>query len=86
MPQVNVAEANFTLAAEQLKRAETLIQSAIIAQRAGVQWCEAHLAAQGTLETAHVILALEELGLEYSQNVVRNMAGRMNPRDASART
>lgn len=75
--QIDVAEASFDFAQEQLQRAEALVGNGTIPQSVVDQRREAFLAAQGTLEQARAALELAELDLEYSE-IRAPMSGRID--------
>ncbi|MEX0309806.1 MAG: efflux RND transporter periplasmic adaptor subunit [Tateyamaria sp.] len=73
--QIDVAEATFEFASEQLERAEALIGNGTIPQSVLDERREAFLAAQGALEQARAAVELAELDLEFSE-IRAPMAGR----------
>ncbi|WP_299297027.1 efflux RND transporter periplasmic adaptor subunit [uncultured Tateyamaria sp.] len=75
--QIDVAEATFTFAEEQLQRAEALIGNGTIPQSVVDERREAFLSSQGALEQARAALELAELDLEYSE-IRAPMAGRID--------
>ncbi|WP_299678759.1 efflux RND transporter periplasmic adaptor subunit [uncultured Roseobacter sp.] len=75
--QIDVAEATYDFASEQLERAQSLIQNGNIPQSTVDERREAYLAAQGGLEQARAAVELAELDLEYSQ-IRAPMAGRID--------
>jgi len=75
--QIDVAEATFTFAEEQLQRAEALIGNGTIPQSVVDERREAFLSAQGAREQARAALELAELDLEYSE-IRAPMAGRID--------
>ncbi|MGZ2257220.1 efflux RND transporter periplasmic adaptor subunit [Roseobacter sp. A03A-229] len=75
--QIDVAEATYDFAEEQLERAQSLVQNGNIPQSTVDERREAYLAAQGGLEQARAALELAELDLEYSQ-ISAPMAGRID--------
>ncbi len=75
--QIDVAEATFTFADEQLERAQNLIGNGTIPQSTLDQRREAYLQAQGALEQARAALELASLDVEYAQ-VRAPMAGRID--------
>lgn len=77
--QIDVAEATYAFASEQLERAQALIQNGNIPQSTVDQRREAYLAAQGSLEQARAALELAQLDYEYSQ-IRAPMAGRIDRR------
>lgn len=77
--QIDVAEATYEFAAEQLERAQSLIQNGNIPQSTVDQRREAYLAAQGALEQGRAALELAQLDYEYSQ-IRAPMAGRIDRR------
>lgn len=77
--QIDVAEAAYEFAAEQLERAQSLIQNGNIPQSTVDQRREAYLAAQGALEQGRAALELAQLDYEYSQ-IRAPMAGRIDRR------
>ena len=75
--RIDVAEATFAFAEDQLERAESLIANGNIAQSVLDSRKEAFLAAQGALEQARASLELAELDLEYSQ-ITAPISGRID--------
>ncbi|MFL4470584.1 efflux RND transporter periplasmic adaptor subunit [Tateyamaria armeniaca] len=75
--QIDVAEATYAFASEQLERAQNLIDNGNIPQSTVDQRREAFLSAQGALEQARASLELASLDVEYSQ-VRAPMAGRID--------
>lgn len=75
--QIDVAEATFDFAEEQLERAEALITNGNIPQSVVDERREAFLSAQGNLEQSRAALELAELDLEYSQ-ITAPMSGRID--------
>lgn len=75
--RIDVAEATFAFAEDQLERAESLIANGNIAQSVLDSRKEAYLAAQGALEQARASLELAELDLEYSQ-ITAPISGRID--------
>ena len=73
--QIDVAEATFEFASEQLERAEALIGNGTIPQSVLDERQEAFLAARGALEQARAAVELAELDLEFSE-IRAPMAGR----------
>ena len=65
--QIDVAEASYKFALEQLQRAEALVGNGTISQSVLDERREAFLAAQGALEQARATIELAELDLEYSE-------------------
>ncbi|WP_299621816.1 efflux RND transporter periplasmic adaptor subunit [uncultured Tateyamaria sp.] len=74
---IDVAQATYDFAEEQLERAEALIANGNIPQSTVDARREAFLSAQGTLEQSRAALELAELDLEYSQ-ITAPMAGRID--------
>ncbi|MGC3938681.1 efflux RND transporter periplasmic adaptor subunit [Roseobacter sp. EG26] len=75
--QIDIAQATFDFAAEQLERAEALIRNGNIAQSVVDERREVYLSAQGSLEQARAALELAQLDLEYSE-IRAPMAGRID--------
>lgn len=75
--QIDVAQATFDFALEQLQRAESLITNGNIAQSSLDSRREAYLSAKGTLEQSRADLELAQLDLEYSQ-IRAPMSGRID--------
>lgn len=75
--QIDVAEATYDFASEQLERASTLIANGNIAQSVLDQRRESFLAAQGALEQARAALELAQLDVEYSE-ITAPMSGRID--------
>lgn len=75
--QIDVAQATYDFAEEQLQRAESLIANGNIAQSSLDSRREAYLAAQGTLEQTRAALELAQLDLEYSE-IKAPMSGRID--------
>lgn len=75
--QLNVAEASFDFAQEQLQRAEALVGNGTIPQSLLDQRRETFLGAQGALEQARAAIELAELDLEYSE-IRAPMSGRID--------
>ena len=77
--QLDVAEASFDFAQEQLQRAEALVGNGTIPQSLLDERREAFLATQGALEQARAAIELAELDLEYSE-IRAPMSGRIDRR------
>ncbi|MCV3272830.1 efflux RND transporter periplasmic adaptor subunit [Roseobacter sinensis] len=77
--QIDVAEATYDFASEQLERAQSLVQNGNIPQSTVDERREAYLAAQGGLEQARAALELAQLDVEYSE-IRAPMAGRIDRR------
>lgn len=75
--QIDVAQATYDFALEQLQRAESLITNGNIAQSSLDSRREAYLSAKGTLEQSRADLELAQLDLEYSQ-IRAPMSGRID--------
>lgn len=75
--QIDVAEATFEFASEQLERAQALIGNGTIPQSVLDERREAYLAAQGALEQARAAVELAELDLEFSE-IRAPMSGRID--------
>ena len=75
--QIDVAQATYDFAREQLERAQSLVTNGNIAQSTLDSRRETYLAAQGALEQARATLELAQLDLEYSQ-ITAPMAGRID--------
>ena len=75
--QIDVADATFEFAAEQLERAEKLIANGNIAQASVDDRREAFLAASGGLEQARAAEQSAEIDLEYTE-IRAPMSGRIN--------
>ncbi|WP_299613419.1 efflux RND transporter periplasmic adaptor subunit [uncultured Tateyamaria sp.] len=75
--QIDVADATFDFASEQLERARALIGNGTIPQSVLDERREAFLAAQGALEQARAAVELAELDLEFSE-IRAPMAGRVD--------
>lgn len=75
--QIDVAQASYEFAEEQLERATALIGNGTIPQSVVDERREAFLAAQGAREQARATLELAELDLEFSE-IKAPMAGRIN--------
>ncbi|MEP2641070.1 efflux RND transporter periplasmic adaptor subunit [Roseobacter sp.] len=75
--QIDVAEATFAFSAEQLERAQSLVQNGNIPQSTVDERREAYLSAQGGLEQARAALELAQLDIEYS-HIRAPMAGRID--------
>lgn len=75
--QIDVAEASYAFASEQLERAQSLIQNGNIPQSTVDQRRESYLSAQGALEQGRAALELAQLDFEYSQ-IRAPMAGRID--------
>jgi RND family efflux transporter MFP subunit len=65
--RIDVAEATFEFAQEQLDRAEALVGNGTISQSVLDERREAFLSAQGALEEARAALELAELDVEYTE-------------------
>lgn len=78
--QIDVAEATYDFAQEQLERAQSLVRNGNIPQSTVDERREAYLSAQGGLEQARAQLELAELDVEYSQ-IRAPMAGRIDRRE-----
>ncbi|WP_298838066.1 efflux RND transporter periplasmic adaptor subunit [uncultured Roseobacter sp.] len=74
--QIDVAQATFDFADDQLRRAEALVTNGNISQSAVDSRREAYLSAQGALEQARAALELAQLDVEYSQ-ITAPMSGRI---------
>ncbi|GGX59189.1 MexE family multidrug efflux RND transporter periplasmic adaptor subunit [Tateyamaria omphalii] len=75
--RIDVAEATYEFATEQLERAQALIGNGNIPQSVLDERREAYLAAQGGLEEARAALELAELDLEFSE-IRAPMSGRID--------
>ncbi|MEM8655779.1 MAG: efflux RND transporter periplasmic adaptor subunit [Pseudomonadota bacterium] len=75
--QIDVANATFDFASEQLERAEALIGNGTIPQSVLDERREAYLSAQGALEQARAAVELAELDLEFSE-IRAPMSGRID--------
>ncbi|WP_299704034.1 efflux RND transporter periplasmic adaptor subunit [uncultured Tateyamaria sp.] len=75
--QIDVADATYEFATEQLERAQALIGNGTIPQSVLDERREAYLAAQGALEQARAALELAELDLEFSE-IRAPMSGRID--------
>lgn len=75
--QIDVAQATYEFAEEQLERASSLIANGNIAQSVLDQRREAFLSAQGALEQARAALELAQLDIEYSE-ITAPMSGRID--------
>ncbi|MEL7131786.1 MAG: efflux RND transporter periplasmic adaptor subunit [Pseudomonadota bacterium] len=75
--QIDVANATFDFASEQLERAEALIGNGTIPQSVLDERREGFLAAQGALEQARAAVELAELDLEFSE-IRAPMSGRID--------
>ncbi|WP_299550269.1 efflux RND transporter periplasmic adaptor subunit [uncultured Tateyamaria sp.] len=75
--QIDVANATYEFATEQLERAQALIGNGTIPQSVLDERREAYLAAQGALEQARAALELAELDLEFSE-IRAPMSGRID--------
>lgn len=75
--RIDVAEATYDFAEDQLERAERLISNGNISQSVLDSRREIFLAAQGALEEARASLELAELDLEYS-TITAPIAGRID--------
>ncbi|MBW4707116.1 efflux RND transporter periplasmic adaptor subunit [Roseobacter sp. YSTF-M11] len=75
--QIDIAEATYDFASEQLERAQSLISNGNIAQSVLDERREGYLSAQGALEQARAALELAQLDLEYSE-IRAPMAGRID--------
>lgn len=75
--QIDVAQATYDFAEEQLQRAQSLIANGNIAQSVLDSRREAFLGAQGNLERSRADLELAQLDLEYSQ-IIAPMSGRID--------
>lgn len=75
--RIDVAEATYEFATEQLERAQALIGNGTIPQSVLDERREAYLAAQGALEEARAALELAQLDLEFSE-IRAPMSGRID--------
>lgn len=75
--QIDVADATYAFATEQLERAQALIGNGTIPQSVLDERREAYLSAQGALEQARAALELAQLDLEFSE-IRAPMSGRID--------